>query len=199
MPLALKEMRRWQDRYEDISQMKKTLFLAVALLLAANGGALAQSDTSNTTPDMSAMAADPLAPVTVGDIEITDAFARATLPNAPVAGGYLTITNKGKDDDRLVSATSPAAGKVELHEMSMQNDVMKMAPLPDGVAIAAGETVTLSPGGIHIMFMQLDKPFVEGESVPLTLKFEKAGEVTLDLSISGIGADAPSAIPNMKM
>jgi copper(I)-binding protein len=179
--------------------INKTLFLAAALLLAANGAAFAQSDTSNTTPDMSAMAADPLAPVTVGDIEITDAFARATLPNAPVAGGYLTITNKGTDGDRLVSATSPAAGKVELHEMSMQNDVMKMAPLPDGVAIAAGETVSLSPGGIHIMFMQLNKPFVEGESVPLTLKFEKAGDVTLDLSISGIGADAPSAMPNMKM
>jgi copper(I)-binding protein len=175
-----------------------TLFLAAALLLATNGAAFAQAD-ANSSPDMSAMAADPLAPVTVGDIEITDAFARATLPNAPVAGGYLTITNKGKDDDRLVSATSPAAGKVELHEMSMQNDVMKMAPLPDGVAIAAGETVTLSPGGIHIMFMQLNKPFVEGESVPLTLKFEKAGEVTLDLSISGIGADAPSAMPDMKM
>jgi len=180
--------------------MKTMLFLAAALLLAANSPALAQSDSANTpTPDMSAMAADPLAPVTVGDIEITDAFARATLPNAPVAGGYLTITNKGTEDDRLVSATSPAAGKVELHEMSMQNDVMKMAPLPDGVAIAAGETVSLSPGGVHIMFMQLAKPFVEGESVPITLKFEKAGEVTLDLSISGVGADSPPAMHDMKM
>ena len=93
--------------------LKTTLFLAAALLLAANGAALAQAN-ADPTPDMSAMEADPLAPVTVGDIEITDAFARATLPNAPVAGGYLTITNKGTDDDRLVSATSPAAGKVEL-------------------------------------------------------------------------------------
>jgi len=191
-------MRRRQDRYEDFSQMKKMLFLAAALLLAANGTALAQAN-ADPTPDMSAMEADPLAPVTVGDIEITDAFARATLPNAPVAGGYLTITNRGTDDDRLVSATSPAAGKVELHEMSMQNDVMTMAPLPDGIAIAAGETVSLSPGGVHIMFMQLAKPFVEGESVPVTLKFEKAGEVTLDLSISGVGADSPPDMHDMKM
>ena len=90
--------------------MKKMLFLAAALLLAANGTALAQAN-ADPTPDMSAMEADPLAPVTVGDIEITDAFARATLPNAPVAGGYLTITNKGTEDDRLVSATSPAGSE----------------------------------------------------------------------------------------
>jgi copper(I)-binding protein len=83
--------------------------------------------------------------------------------------------------------------------MSMQNDVMKMAPLPDGIAIAAGETVSLSPGGVHIMFMQLAKPFVEGESVPVTLKFEKAGEVTLDLSISGVGADSAPDMHDMKM
>lgn len=185
--------------------MKRFLTAAAfAATLFTAGSALAQSPATPpagqpTLPDMSAMTADPLAPVTAGDIEITTAFARATLPNAPVAGGYLTITNNGKADDRLVSATSPAAGKVELHEMSMQGDVMKMAALPDGIPVPAGETVTLSPGGMHIMFMQLQHPFVEGETVPVTLTFEKAGAVTVELSIAGIGADAPPDMSGMKM
>lgn len=178
--------------------MHKTLCFAAALLLAASGPALAQSDTTPThSHDMPAMTADPLAPVSIGDIEITDAFTRATLPNAPVAGGYLTITNKGSAEDRLLSVTSPAAGKVELHEMSMQGDVMKMAPLPDGIVLPPGETVELSPGGEHIMFMQLKHPFVEGETVPVTLDFEKAGTVEVQLPVGGIGADAPDAMPDM--
>jgi copper(I)-binding protein len=188
--------------HEDI-EMHKTLCFAAALLLAASGPTLAQSDATPAPDthnhDMPAMTADPLAPVSIGDIEITDAFTRATLPNAPVAGGYLTITNKGKAEDSLLSATSPAAGKVELHQMSMQGDVMKMAPLPDGIVVPAGETVELSPGGLHIMFMQLKRPFVEGETVPVTLDFEKAGTVEVQLPVGGIGADAPDAMPDMKM
>jgi copper(I)-binding protein len=183
--------------------MKTHLLFAAALLFAATGAAFAEDNApvphDHAMPDMSAMTADPLAPVTVGDIEITTAFARATLPNAPVAGGYLTITNKGKTDDRLVAASSPVAGKDELHEMTMQDDVMKMQALPDGIAVPAGETVTLSPGGMHIMFMQLQHPFVEGETVPVTLKFEQAGSVTVQLSIAGIGADAPNVMPDMQM
>jgi len=148
---------------------------------------------------MAAASADPGAPVTVGDLEITAAFTRATLPNAPVAGGYFTVTNSGTADDRLVSAASPAAGAVELHEMSMQGDVMKMTPFPDGIAVKAGETVTLSPSGLHLMFMQLRHPFVEGESVPVTLTFEKAGAVEVQLPVAGIGADAPAGMSGMKM
>jgi copper(I)-binding protein len=181
--------------------MNKTLFFAAALLVAITGPALAQADAApaHDAHDMTAMTADPLAPVSIGDIEITTAFARATLPNAPVAGGYLTITTTGTTADRLVAAASPAAGKVELHEMSMQGDVMKMAPLPDGVEVPAGETVTLSPCGRHIMFMQLKHPFVEGETVPVTLTFDKAGSVEVELSVGGVGADVPPAMPGMKM
>ncbi len=131
--------------------------------------------------------------VTVGDLEISGAFARATLPNAPVGGGYLTIVNHGNADDRLVSASSPVAGKTEVHEMKMEGDVMRMNELPDGLAIPAGETVSLTPGGLHIMFKDLAQPLVEGTRVPITLNFEKAGTVELELSVEGIAAKEPDA------
>ncbi|WP_052951889.1 copper chaperone PCu(A)C [Devosia soli] len=130
--------------------------------------------------------------VTVGDLEISGPFTRATLPNAPVGGGFLTIKNTGTEDDRLISATSTIAKDTQIHEMAMEGDVMKMRQLVDGLAIPAGETVTLEPGGNHIMFMGLNGPIKEGEKVSVTLTFEKAGEVTLDLVAAGAAADAPA-------
>lgn len=129
--------------------------------------------------------------VSVGDIEVSGAFTRATLPKAPVGGGYLTITNRGDSDDRLVAASSPAAERVELHEMRMEGEVMKMAEREEGVELPAGEVVALAPGGLHIMFIGLAAPFVEGESVPVTLQFEKAGAVDVDLQVGPVGAAAP--------
>jgi copper(I)-binding protein/uncharacterized protein YcnI len=130
--------------------------------------------------------------VVAGDLEISAAFARATLPNAPVGGGYLTITNTGGEADRLVSVTSPVAAMTALHQMKMEGDMMKMGELPEGVVIPAGETVTLAPGGMHIMFMNLTQPLVEGETVPVTLTFEKAGPVEVMLSVAGTAADTPA-------
>lgn len=130
----------------------------------------------------------PAAPVTLGDLEISNGFSRATLPNAPVGGGYITITNKGAEADRLVSAASPAAGVVQIHQMKMDGDVMKMNELPDGVEIPAGATVVLEPGGLHIMFMKLNAPFVEGTKIPVTLTFEKAGSVDVELSVGSPAA-----------
>lgn len=147
---------------------------------------------------MSMGAMDMAAPVTVGDLELTGAFARATLPNQPVGGGYVTITNKGHEADRLVSATSPAAGEVQIHEMKMEGDVMKMRALPEGIEIAAGQSVALSPGGMHLMFMELKGAFKEGSEVPVTLTFEKAGPVEITLPVVAAGADAP-AHDHMKM
>jgi periplasmic copper chaperone A len=132
------------------------------------------------------------AEVTVGSLTISGGFSRATLPNAPVGGGFLTITNTGAEDDRLVSATSPAAGDVQIHEMKMEGDVMKMAQLPDGLPIPAGQTVTLQPGGFHLMFMQLKQALVEGTKLPVTLTFEKAGSIEVELDIEGIAATAPA-------
>ncbi|SFZ86272.1 Copper(I)-binding protein [Devosia enhydra] len=126
--------------------------------------------------------------VKLGDIAISGAFSRATLPNAPVGGGFLTIANTGTLDDRLVSASADVGRETQIHEMAVVNDVMRMRQLDGGIPVAAGETVTLSPGGLHLMFMGLNGPLVEGESFPVTLTFEKAGSITIDMSIAGSAA-----------
>lgn len=122
--------------------------------------------------------------VTAGDLELSEAHSIATIPNARVAGGYIVITNKGKEDDRLIGGTTDAAGKVEIHEMSMKDNVMKMRKLSEPLAIPAGQTVQLAPTGFHIMFMDLAKPFKEGETVNVVLEFEKAGKVNLPFHVN---------------
>lgn len=123
-------------------------------------------------------------------LTLTGAFARATLPNQPVGGGFLQISNHGEQDDRLVSVTSSIAGRSEIHEMAMQGDMMKMRELADGLVIPAGETVVLAPGGFHLMFMDLAGPLVEGERFDATLEFEHAGAMRLSFIIQGRGAKA---------
>ena len=118
-----------------------------------------------------------------GDLAISAAWARAMLPGQPAGGGYLTITNGGAAADKLVGAESPAAGKVEIHTMSVVNDVMTMRPVEDGLEIPAGATVELKPGGFHVMFMQVSEPFKEGATVPVTLVFEKAGRVEVPFPV----------------
>lgn len=129
-----------------------------------------------------------MGPITLGPLEIAGAFSRATLPNAPVAGGFVTIINTGSEDDRLVGASSDVAGHMEVHEMAMDGDVMRMRELADGLAIPAGETVTLEPGGFHVMFMDLQDALVEGEEVLVTLDFEKAGQVEVPFAIGAPNA-----------
>ena len=167
-----------------------TLCKALAALVAAFTLSVALPVLAHDVPagDPAAHAVDS---VKLGDMEISGAFTRATLPNAPVAGGFLTITNSGATDDRLVSASAYFAAEVQLHEMAMENDVMKMRQLVDGIAVPAGETVTLQPGGLHIMFMQLKAPLVEGTTVPVTLTFERVGTITVDVPVVGTAADAP--------
>jgi Uncharacterized protein conserved in bacteria len=133
-------------------------------------------------------------PSTTRSASATSRFRRRSpapaFPNAPAGGGFMTITNTGAEDDRLLSAASDAAAKVELHEMAMEGDVMKMRPMADGIVIPAGETVTLEPGGLHVMFMGLSAPFIEGETVTVTLTFEKAGAVEVELPVGGVSAAA---------
>ncbi len=138
-----------------------------------------------TTIAFSAAAHD--APAKVGDLEITRAFTKAMLPGQPVGGGYLTIKNGGKSDDMLVSVSSAAAGTVEMHEMAMQGEVMKMRKLDTGITIPAGKTVELTPGGLHLMFMKVKEPFKQGGQVPVTLTFEKAGKVDITLPVEAAG------------
>ena len=127
-----------------------------------------------------------------GDLVITQAWSRATPGGAKIAGGYLTIENKGATPDRLISGSGDIAGKVEIHEMAMNNGVMTMRPLDKGLTIEPGKTVKLAPGGYHLMLMDLKNPLKQGEKVPLTLEFEKAGKVTLSLDVEGVGAQAPA-------
>ena len=131
--------------------------------------------------------------VKAGDLVITQAWARATPGGAKVGGGYLTIENKGSAADRLTGGSTEAAGKLEVHEMAMNNGVMTMRPLDDGLVIGPGKTVKLAPGGYHLMLFDLKRPLKQGDKVPLTLEFEKAGKVALSLAVQGVGAQAPGA------
>lgn len=125
----------------------------------------------------------PAEAVRAGDLEISGGYTKAMLPGQPVGGGYLTIKNNGKTDDVLVSASSPVAGAVEIHEMAMQGQVMKMRKLEGGLPIGAGQSVALAPGGFHLMFLRLQAPFREGTTVPLTLTFKTAGKVDVTLQV----------------
>jgi copper(I)-binding protein len=117
----------------------------------------------------------------LGEIDIGHPYARPTREGQMVGAGYLKLANKGPVD-RLVSATSPAAGSVEIHSMSMEGDVMKMRQV-DAIEIATGQTVELKPGGYHLMLMGLKAPLKVGEKFPLTLKFEKSGEVVVTVNV----------------
>ncbi len=124
----------------------------------------------------------------LGSLEISQPWTRATPATAQTGGGFLTITNKGTTPDPLIAARSPASNKVEVHEMKMDGNVMKMRELEKGLEIPAGATVTLKPGGYHIMFMGLKAPLAKDAKVPVTLVFEKAGSIDVELKVEAIGA-----------
>jgi copper(I)-binding protein len=130
--------------------------------------------------------------VKAGDLVITQAWSRATPNGAKIAGGYLTIENKGAAPDRLVGGSGAIAGKVEVHEMAMKDGVMTMRPLDKGLPIEPGKTVKLAPGGYHLMMFDLKGPLKQGDKVPVTLEFEKAGKVALSLDVQAVGAQAPA-------
>src|SRR3954463_8295570 len=131
--------------------------------------------------------------VKAGDLVISQAWSRATPGGAKIAGGYLTIENKGTAADRLIGGSGDIAGKVEVHEMAMNNGVMTMRALDKGLPIEPGKTVKLAPGGYHLMLMDLKNPLKQGDKVPLELQFENAGKVTVSLDVQGVGAQAPAA------
>ena len=125
---------------------------------------------------------------TVGMIEISNPWARATPKGATIGGGYMTITNKGTDADRLTGGSTPVANQMEVHQMTMDKGVMTMRPVEGGLEIKPGETVTFKPSGYHLMFTGLKSQLTKGEHVDATLKFEKAGEVKVQFDVAGIGA-----------
>lgn len=128
-----------------------------------------------------------------GDIAIGHPWTRAVGATAPTAAGYMSFANRGTEADRLVSAETPMARRVEFHEMSLTDGVMRMRPLPAGLPIPAGGTVWLRPGGLHLMLVGPTGAYVQGNRVPVTLRFERAGEVTVELEVAAAGArDAAS-------
>ena len=129
--------------------------------------------------------------VEFGALSLTDLWTRATPPKAPTAGGYLTITNNGNTPDRLIAVSSPVAEVGELHVMETKDGVMTMHPVEGGIEIPAGSTVTLAPGGLHVMFVTVKEPLVEGGKMPVTLTFEKAGSIETFLHVQAIGAAGP--------
>ena len=140
--------------------MNRKCIVAGALLLAAASGAFAQ-------------------------VKVEQPWARPTVEGQMAGGAFLKIQNVG-GADRLLSASSSAAGMVQLHTMSMEGDVMKMREV-EAIDLPAGKTVELKPGGLHLMLMGLKSPLKEGSKVPLTLKFEKAGEVKVEVPVAAKG------------
>jgi len=130
--------------------------------------------------------------VKAGDLVITQAWSRATPGGAKVGGGYLTIENKGSVPDRLIGGSAAVADKIQVHEMATNNGVMTMRPLDKGLVIEPGKTVKLAPGGYHLMLLDLKSPLKQGDKLPVTLEFERAGKVSLSLDVQGIGAQGPA-------
>ena len=130
---------------------------------------------------------------TVGAIEITSPWTRATPKGAPVGGAYMTITNKGTESDRLVGVSTPVAGLAQVHQMIMDKGVMTMRPVEGGLEIKPGQTVTLAPGSFHVMMTGLKQPMAQGEHVKATLEFAKAGRLDLEFAVESMGAQGPSA------
>lgn len=132
---------------------------------------------------------------TVGGITVVTPWARATPGGAKVGGAFLEIRAAAGADDKLISASSPVSGIVELHDHIHDNGVMRMRRV-DGIAIPGGKTTALKPGGLHIMLMDLKQGLKQGETVELTLVFEKAGTIKVPVPIAGLGAlQAPGAAP----
>jgi copper(I)-binding protein len=133
-------------------------------------------------------AASGVATFKLGDLTVTSPWTRATPGGSKIAGGYLKITNNGRSADRFVGTKSDVSDRVEIHEMSMSDSVMKMRPLPNGLEIKPGETVELKSGGYHLMFMDLKQPLKPGDTFKATLQFEKAGPLEVNFSVRALGA-----------
>jgi len=129
--------------------------------------------------------------VTAGALKIGQPWSRATPNGAKVAGGYLSVTNTGAEPDTLTGGTFDEAGSVEIHSMSMEGGVMKMATVENGLVVKPGETVTLKPGGLHLMFLGLKDPLKKGQTVKGTLTFAKAGSVPVTFTVESLAAKAP--------
>ena len=136
-----------------------------------------------------ALAAD----YSVGSIAVGNPWTRATPRGATVAGGYMTISNKGSAPDRLLGGSVAVAGRFEVHSMVMEQGIAKMRPVQGGLEIKPGETVELKPGSLHVMLMGLKQPLEKGRKVKGTLEFEKAGKLEIEYAVEAVGATSPAS------
>jgi copper(I)-binding protein len=155
--------------------MRARFLVIAALLIIAQSGAARADD------------------VKAGDLVISEAWSRATPGSAKVASGYLTIANTGTAPDRLLGGSADVAAKVDVHEMAENGGVMRMRTLIDGLALPPGVTITLAPSGYHLMLNDIKQPLKQGDSVPVRLKFERAGEVAVTFKVLGVGARGPGS------
>jgi copper(I)-binding protein len=129
-------------------------------------------------------------------IEIRDAWIRSTPPGAPTAAGYAVIVNHGPATDRLTGGHTAVATSVVPHRMTMAGGVMRMQPIPGGLAVAASATVSLNPNGDHLMLVGLKGPLVAGQHVRIVLQFARAGAVPVDFTVRDA---APGGMSGMHM
>jgi copper(I)-binding protein len=134
---------------------------------------------------LAALAATTLGlPALAQEIHILDTYARSASPSAKTGAAFMLIENIGDADDRLIGAASPAAKMVQLHtHREDAQGVMQMVHVEEGFDLPAGETLVLQRGGHHVMFMGLTEPFEQGKTIPLTLSFEKSGDITLEIPV----------------
>lgn len=130
--------------------------------------------------------------VKAGGLVLDHPWTRATPTGAKMAGGFVVIRNEGAEPDRLIGGSADFSAKVEIHEMSMEGDVMKMRELETGLDLPAGGEVVLKPGSYHVMFIGLKEPLKEGETRKGTLVFEKAGTVEVEWAVDAVGAKEPT-------
>lgn len=116
-------------------------------------------------------------------LQVESAWARPNPAVVPNSAAYLKMTNTGAVADRLLEVSGDVAARVELHETRLESGMMSMRPLTEGVAIAPGATLILAPHGLHVMLIELRAPLEAGQTFPLTLRFERAGEVTVTVTV----------------
>lgn len=117
------------------------------------------------------------------DIRVEQPWSRAMPPAAPAAAAYFVLHNEGNQADRLIGASATIAGRAELHEHAHVGGVMQMREVAGGIPLPAGGQVSFQPGGFHVMLLELPRQLKEGEHFPLTLRFEKAGELRVEVPV----------------
>jgi copper(I)-binding protein len=125
-----------------------------------------------------------------GEMNVRHPWTRATLPGASVAAGYLEIRNSGREPDRLLGASTPLAERVELHVVAREGNIVRMQEV-ERLEVPARERLVLRPRASHLMLVNIRRAFVAGERIPLTLRFERAGEVEVQLEVQPPGSTKP--------